>query len=120
MYFFIKIFIKSKRKINKENIAINNDGINVKRANETMYFLLAIDPLTLILFFIEFLISMKINTKNKRTKRMFEINRISRLSSLSFIKLLLIKVKNVTKASEIVNINIPIMNKFLFNKANII
>ena len=48
------------------------------------------------------------------------IRRISRLSSLSLIKLLLINVKNVRKPKEIVNINITMINKFLFNKANII
>ena len=48
-----------------------------------IYFLLAIDPLTLILFLIEFLISININTKNINTKIMLEIRRISRLSSLS-------------------------------------
>tara|TARA_Y100000816_G_scaffold278287_1_gene249308 strand:+ start:88 stop:408 length:321 start_codon:yes stop_codon:yes gene_type:complete len=106
--------------MNKENIAINKDGIRVKSANETIYFLLAIEPLTLILFLIEFLISIKIKIKNNSTKTTFEIRRISRLPSLSLIKLLLIKVKNVRKANKIVNINITMINKFLFNRANII
>ena len=51
---------------------------------------------------------------------MLEIKRTSRFSSLSFMKLLLIKVKNVKKANEIVKINIAMINKFLFNNANII
>ena len=58
--------------------------------------------------------------KNISTKTMLEIKRISRLSSLSFIKLLSIKVKNVIKANEIVSIKITMINKFLFNNANII
>ena len=61
----------------------------------------------------------KINTKNKALRQCWN-RRISRLSSLSLIKLLSIKVKNVKKAKEIVNINITTINKFLFNKANII
>ena len=109
-----------KKKMNNEKIAINNEGISVKSANETIYFLLATEPLILILFFIEFLTSININTKNKSTKQMFDIRRISRLSSLSLMKLLLIKVKNVRKPKEMVNINIIMINKFLFNKANII
>ena len=40
--------------------------LSVKRANEIIYFLFAIDPLTLILFLIEFLISINIKTKNKK------------------------------------------------------
>ena len=58
-----KYLSSAKEKINNEKIAINNDGIKVKSANETIYFLFAIDPLTLILFLIEFLISINIKTK---------------------------------------------------------
>ena len=106
--------------MNSENIAIKKEGIKVKRPNEIIYFLLATEPLTFILFLIEFLISININTKNINTKIMLEIIRISRLSSFSLIKLLSIKVKNVIKAREIVSIKITMINKFLFNKANII
>ena len=63
-----KYLSNAKEKINNEKIAINNDGIKVKRANEIIYFLFATDPLTLILFLIEFLISININTKNKIPK----------------------------------------------------
>jgi len=42
------------------------------------------------------------------------------LSSFNLIKLLSIKVKNVINANEIVNKKITMINKFLFNKANII
>ena len=106
--------------INSENIAISNEGIKVKSAKEIIYFLLATEPLTLMLFLIEFLMSININTKNINTKIMLEIIRISRLSSFSLIKLLSIKVKNVIKAKEIVSIKITMINKFLFNKGNII
>ena len=61
--FLSKYFSRAKEKINNEKIAINKDGINVNNPKEIMYFLLATDPLTLILFFIEFLISIKINMK---------------------------------------------------------
>ena len=65
-------------------------------------------------------VKINISTKNKSTRQMFDMRRISRLSSFSLIKLLLINVKNVRKPREIVNKNITIINKFLFNKANII
>ena len=45
-------------------MAINNDGIKVNKPNDIMYFLFATDPLTLILFLIEFLTSIKIIKKN--------------------------------------------------------
>ena len=56
-----KYFSKAKEKINNEKIAISNDGIRVNNAKESIYFLLATEPLTLILFLIEFLISININ-----------------------------------------------------------
>tara|TARA_Y100000766_G_scaffold272238_1_gene271834 strand:+ start:30 stop:407 length:378 start_codon:yes stop_codon:yes gene_type:complete len=118
--FLSKYLSKANEKINNEKTAISKDGIKVNSANETIYFLFATEPLTLILFFIEFLISINISTKNKSTRQMFDMRRISRLSSFSLIKLLLINVKNVRKPREIVNKNITIINKFLFNKANII
>tara|TARA_A100000164_G_C21411283_1_gene542290 strand:+ start:238 stop:591 length:354 start_codon:yes stop_codon:yes gene_type:complete len=115
-----KYLSNAKEKINNEKIAINKDGIRVNNAKETIYFLLATDPLTFILFLIEFLMSININTKNKSTKKELDIRRISRLSSFSLIKLLSINVKKVIKPKEIVNKNIIMINKFLFNKANII
>ena len=92
----------------------------MNRPNEIIYFLLAIDPLTLILFFIEFLISIKIKIKKNINKVKFAINRYCKLFSLRSMKLLPIKVKKVRKANKIVKIKITIMNIFLFNKANII
>ena len=50
----------------------------------------------------------------------FNISRYCKLFSLRFMKLLPINVKKVRKANKIVKIKITIMNKFLFNKANII
>ena len=115
-----KYLSRANEKINNEKTAINKEGISVNRAKETIYFLLATDPLTLILFLIEFLISININTKNINTNKIFEIRRISKFSSFNFMKLLSINVKNVKKAREIVKTNIIIINKFLFNNANII
>ena len=69
--FLSKYFSKANVKINSENIAINKDGISVNSAKEIIYFLLAIDPLTFILFFIEFLISIKIKIKKSRRKIAF-------------------------------------------------
>ena len=106
--------------MNNEKIAINNDGISVNNPNEIIYFLLAIEPLILILFFIEFLISVKIKIKKTIRSIKFKIKRYCKLLSLSSIKLFPINVKNVRKANKSVKIKITIINKFLFNKANII
>ena len=84
-----------------------------------MYFLLAIEPLTLILFLIEFFISIKIKTKKTIKSIKLSIRRYCKFLSLRSTKLLPIKVKNVRKPNKIVKIKITIMNKFLFNKANI-
>ena len=94
--------------------------LRVNKAKEIIYFLLATEPLTLILFFIEFFISIKIKKKKIINSIKFNINRYCKLLSLSSIKLLPINVKNVIKANKIVKIKITIINKFLFNKANII
>ena len=44
----------------RENIEIKIDGISVNSEKNTIYFLFATEPLTLILAFIEFDISLKI------------------------------------------------------------
>ena len=98
--------------LKKDPLGINGKNTETKYANAPSW--------TEFLVNIIILSFLNINTKNKRTRTMLEIRRISRLSSLSFIKLLLINVKNVRKPKEIVNINITMINKFLFNKANII
>ena len=71
--FLSKYFSRANEKINKENIAISNDGINVNKPKEIIYFLFATDPLTFILFLIEFFTSTKIKTKNNNKKAMFKI-----------------------------------------------
>ena len=43
---------------------INIEGKRVNNEKKTIYFLLAIDPLTLILFLMELEISLNINMKN--------------------------------------------------------
>ena len=62
---------------------------------------------------------MNIKIKKTISSIKFNIKRYCKLLSLSSTKLFPIKVKNVRKANKIVKINITIMNKFLFNKANI-
>ena len=101
-------------------MAINNDGSKVKIAKEIMYFLFAIDPLTLMLFLIELLISIKINKKKKAVRKMLEISNNCKLSSFNLIKLFSKNVKKVINANESEIIKIIIINKFLFNKDNII
>tara|TARA_B100002051_G_C16356022_1_gene448706 strand:+ start:165 stop:386 length:222 start_codon:yes stop_codon:yes gene_type:complete len=71
-----KYFSKANEKIKSEKIAISKEGIKVKSANDTMYFLLATEPLTFILFLIEFLMSIKINTKNNKSSKILNISRI--------------------------------------------
>ena len=61
-----------------------------------------------------------LSTIDSKNNLPFEIRRISKFSSFNFMKLLSINVKNVKKAREIVKTNIIIINKFLFNNANII
>ncbi len=50
---------------------MRSEGINVKRPNDIIYLRLAKEPLTFILFFIEFLISIKIKIKKNNKKIMF-------------------------------------------------
>ena len=52
------------------------EEINVNKAKEIIYFLLATAPLTLILFLIEFLISIKIRTKKTNNNNKLKIKRI--------------------------------------------
>ena len=115
-----KYFSKAKEKIKRENIEINNYGIKVNNPNEIIYFLFAIAPFTFILFLSELLISKKIKTKKIINNIKLNINKIWRLLSLRLIKLFPINVKKVIKPKDSVKIKIIIINKFLFNKANII
>tara|TARA_Y100000996_G_scaffold356390_1_gene297288 strand:- start:266 stop:487 length:222 start_codon:yes stop_codon:yes gene_type:complete len=70
-----KYFSKAKENKNKENIEIKRDGISVNSEKKTIYFLLAKDPLTLILFFIEFEISLNIIKKKNNSKPIFKYKR---------------------------------------------
>ena len=106
--------------MNNEKIAINSDGIRVNRAKEIIYFQFATEPLTLILFLIEFFISIKIKIKKTIRSVKFANSRYCKLFSFRSMKLFPINVKKVRKANNIVKIKITIINKFLFNKANII
>tara|TARA_B100001121_G_scaffold271862_1_gene258051 strand:- start:28 stop:393 length:366 start_codon:yes stop_codon:yes gene_type:complete len=114
-----KYFSSAKEKINNENIAISKDGINVKRPNEIIYFLFATEPLTFILFLIEFLISIKIKTKKINKKIMFKINTSCKFCSFNSKKLLSINVRKVINDNNTVRRNIIMINKFLFMKVNI-
>ena len=64
-----------------ENIEINKDGINVNKEKKIIYFLLEIDPLTFILFLIEFFISVKIIIKKVSISKMSVISNIFRFFS---------------------------------------
>ena len=114
-----KYFSNANENKKSEKIEINNDGINVNCEKKIMYFLLAIEPLTFILFFIEFLVSLKINQKNNNNKTILVSNNKLRFFSLSWIKLLSINVKKVIKPTDNVKKNMIVIKKFLFKKANI-
>ena len=105
--------------MNRENIAISNEGINVKSPKDIMYFLFATEPLTFILFLIEFLISIKIKIKKNNKKIMFIKRTICKFCSFNSIKLLSMKVRKVIKDNNTVRRNIIMINKFLFMKASI-
>tara|TARA_B100001121_G_C18634023_1_gene595764 strand:+ start:52 stop:285 length:234 start_codon:yes stop_codon:yes gene_type:complete len=69
--FWSKYLSNANEKINNENTDIKIDGIKVNNEKKTIYFLLAIEPLTLIFDFIELEISLKISIKNKIKKIIF-------------------------------------------------
>tara|TARA_B000000609_G_C23990968_1_gene249741 strand:- start:373 stop:618 length:246 start_codon:yes stop_codon:yes gene_type:complete len=66
-----KYFSRAKEKRNKEKIEINIDGIKVNKEKKAIYFLLALDPLTLIFDLKAFFISRNIKTKKINNKTMF-------------------------------------------------
>jgi len=70
-----KYFSKAKENKNKENIEIRSEGIKVNNEKNIIYFLLATDPLTLILFLIELEISLNIITKNNNNNPIFRYKR---------------------------------------------
>jgi len=67
-----KYFSNANVNKNNEKIEINNDGMSVNSEKNTMYFLFATDPLTLILFFIEFVISLNIIIKKISKSAIFK------------------------------------------------
>tara|TARA_B100001778_G_scaffold61580_1_gene48075 strand:- start:65 stop:286 length:222 start_codon:yes stop_codon:yes gene_type:complete len=70
-----KYFSNAKENKNRENTEISKDGIKVNNEKKIIYFLFAIDPLTLILFLIEFLTSIKIMKKNNSKRQIFDNNK---------------------------------------------
>ena len=103
----------------RENIEIKIDGISVNSEKNTIYFLFATEPLTLILAFIEFDISLKIKMKKTNKKTIFAYKSIFKFWSLRSTKLLSKKVKNVMKPNNNVVKKIIKMNVFLFMNSNI-
>ena len=75
MILLSKYFSYAKENRNRENIEINSDGIRVNNEKKIIYFLFAMDPLTLILFLIEFLTSIKIIKKNNIRRRILDNNK---------------------------------------------
>tara|TARA_B100000700_G_C14761981_1_gene722592 strand:- start:228 stop:449 length:222 start_codon:yes stop_codon:yes gene_type:complete len=67
-----KYFSNAKENKNNEKIEINKDGIRVNNEKKTIYFLLVMDPLTLILFLIEFDISLNIIKKKMSNNAIFK------------------------------------------------
>ena len=59
--FWSKYLSRANEKINNEKTEIKIEGISVNKEKNIMYFLLAIEPLTLIFDLIELEISLKIN-----------------------------------------------------------
>ena len=72
----LKGFGSSEKNKNNENVEINSDGINVNNEKNTIYFLFATEPLTLILLFIEFLTSLNMITKKIISKTTSAINKL--------------------------------------------
>ena len=110
--FLSKYFSKAKENKNNENTEIKTAGINVNKAKNAIYFLLALDPLILISSFNAFLISINMIKKNINYKTMLLLSSVCRLNSLSLIKLLSINVKKVKKPTDKVIIDIITKNIF--------
>jgi len=70
-----KYFSRANENKNKENIEISSDGIKVNNEKKTIYFLLAIEPLALMLFLIELEISLYIIIKKNNNKTIFKYKR---------------------------------------------
>jgi hypothetical protein len=74
--FLSKYFSNAKENKNNENIEIKRDGIKVKSEKKIIYFLLAIEPRTLILFLNEFFISIKMIIKKTNSNIPLKIKSI--------------------------------------------
>tara|TARA_B100000287_G_C20544422_1_gene745973 strand:- start:914 stop:1144 length:231 start_codon:yes stop_codon:yes gene_type:complete len=70
--FWSKYLSNANEKINNENTEISIEGIKVNNEKKTIYFLLAIEPLTFIFALIEFEISLKISIKNNTRNIIFK------------------------------------------------
>ena len=82
--------------------------------------MLEVNPSLSISILIDFLISLKININNKKSKNIFKINKYCKLSWLSSIKPLSINVKNVKKPINSVILDIIMINIFFFKNSTII
>jgi len=70
-----KYFSKANENKKSENTEMRSEGIRVNKEKKIIYFLLAIDPLTLILFLIEIDISLNIIIKKSINKPIFKYKR---------------------------------------------
>tara|TARA_B100000579_G_scaffold73557_1_gene56508 strand:- start:141 stop:359 length:219 start_codon:yes stop_codon:yes gene_type:complete len=70
-----KYFSKANENKKSENTEMRSEGIRVNNEKKIIYFLLAIDPLTLILFLIELDISLNIIIKKSNNKPIFKYKR---------------------------------------------
>ena len=77
--FLSKYFSRAKEKRNNENTVIRIDGIKVNNEKYVMYFLFDDRPSLSMSFLIDFLISLKINKNNKKSKKIFKISRYCKL-----------------------------------------
>ena len=71
--FLSKYFSNANEKRNNENIDIKIDGIRVNKEKYVIYLLFDVRPSLSISFFIDFLISIKINTNNKKVIRYLKL-----------------------------------------------
>ena len=73
--FLSRYFSSAKVKRNNENIDIKIDGIKVNNEKYVIYLLFDDSPSLSISFLIDFLISLKININNTKSKKIFKINK---------------------------------------------
>ena len=73
--FLSKYFSRANENRKSEKIEISIDGIKVKSEKYVIYLLFDDKPSLSISFFIDFLISLKINTNNRASKNIFRISK---------------------------------------------